>query len=47
MSKKVRVTPEFVARAHKIFEEAKAEKRAIKSNVELSRSELKALERKG
>lgn len=47
MSKKVRVTPELVARAHKIFEEAKVKKRPVESNVELSRHELKALERKG
>jgi len=47
VSKKIRVTPEFVARARKIFERAKAEKRPVKSNVELSRSELKVLERKG
>jgi len=43
MSKKIRVTSELVERARKIF----ANRESIKANEELSRGELRALERKG
>ena len=49
MSRKIRVTSELIERAKKVFE--KASKKAVRSGVvsgkDLTRGELKALERKG
>lgn len=42
---KVRVTPELIAKAGKVFSEVK--KGTIRTNEGLTRSELRALERKG
>jgi len=49
LSKKIRVTPELVEKAKKIFEEVfeKTKKKTIIANKGLSRGELRALERKG
>jgi len=47
LSKKIRVTPELVEKARKIFEKAKKEKKAVTTTSDLSRTEMRALERKG
>jgi len=47
LSKKIRVTPELVEKARKIFEKAKKEKKAVTTTNGLSRTEMRALERKG
>jgi len=41
------VTPELVEKARKIFEKAKKEKKAVTTTNGLSRTEMRALERKG
>lgn len=44
MGKKTRVTPQLIAKAKSVFSDAK--KKSIKTNEGLTRSELRALERK-